>query len=304
MIGHIQSNFAQAIGEEQSQANNPAASAASPLTPGAALLQSTAGIPGDFLKIRESQVALVPSPHGSPNGSPNGSPRPGGNAAAEMLKQQQQQQAAVLAGGAGIGGGPGFLPPPPGPQSVAPISRPSGAGAVAENIPVPPILQAPGPRGVWSEYLKINPPTILDLGAGDGHRTLLAGAWGECLVWAAVYEHQHPEWRRKNVFKDSGPAGQVIDYLAALGYRDRFEAAAQATEEASHAACEQHQAGPLEFQQIFQQIFQQKNSDHVIAVAAPPAPTLIGLPVVLGAAPAIWEFSTQKTGWTAFDQEA
>lgn len=63
----------------------------------------------------------------------------------------------------------------------------------------------------------------------------LSGAWGECLMSAVIYEHETPHLGRDPVYRDEGPAGQVIAHLCGLGHR-RLERAADKLESATQRA--------------------------------------------------------------------
>lgn len=101
---------------------------------------------------------------------------------------------------------------------------------------------APGPGGaggfmttqapngmLWQAYCQSQPVRIDENG-------FPAGAWGECLVWAKVYERRNPQWERDPDYMHEGPCGQVIAGMmrAAPGHmQGNIEGAANHLEEAA-----------------------------------------------------------------------
>lgn len=81
------------------------------------------------------------------------------------------------------------------------------------------------PQGCsWAQYLAAERPYSDKSG-------MLAGRWGECLAWAAVYEYQNPNWKKEARFRvGTGVVGAVIEELP-----ERLAPAGEALE----AACRQ-----------------------------------------------------------------
>jgi len=79
-----------------------------------------------------------------------------------------------------------------------------------------------GPNS-WRNFL-VNEPIVDSQG-------LLAGAWGDALRAAVLYEMRYPGWPQEERFfgPRNGPAGQVIAFLDAKGF-GMFEATAEHTE--------------------------------------------------------------------------
>jgi len=80
----------------------------------------------------------------------------------------------------------------------------------------------------WSVRLEHAPATADASG-------LLEGVWGDCIVAATVYEHEHRDWGRDPAYKGNGPCGQVIDFLTERGHRS-LERAAEKLEKATQKA--------------------------------------------------------------------
>lgn len=67
-----------------------------------------------------------------------------------------------------------------------------------------------------------------------GEHGFVAGAWGDCITAACVFESR-TQWAAMAAYRDDGPAGQVLDCLTRWGF-EAFVPAAERTETATHAA--------------------------------------------------------------------
>ncbi|CAE7551299.1 GND [Symbiodinium sp. CCMP2456] len=69
-------------------------------------------------------------------------------------------------------------------------------------------MDTAAPSGAsWANVCRQHPVNV------NGSTMMVDGAWGECLAWAVVYEHQNPGWESDPRFKDEGPAQQVINAM-------------------------------------------------------------------------------------------
>ncbi|CAE7792341.1 unnamed protein product [Symbiodinium microadriaticum] len=114
----------------------------------------------------------------------------------------------------------------PGMAAVPAVAMAAAVPAVAMAAAAPPssFLEQLSPSGqMWKVLLASAAPTLDVAG-------LLCGPWGDALRAAVLYEMQHPAWSREPRFVETGPVGQVIDFLADCGF-ESFVATAQHTED-------------------------------------------------------------------------
>lgn len=77
----------------------------------------------------------------------------------------------------------------------------------------------------WMEFCRSKPPST----DAEG---FVNGPWGACLTQAVVFENQFPGWEALPMFKETGPAGQVLEFMHSEGFED-LDDALQKTEEAT-----------------------------------------------------------------------
>jgi len=144
---------------------------------------------------------------------------------------------AAVAGGAGaaaMGGvamGHGV-----GKQQAAAPPQMMGASRMSNGF-----MATAAPNGMpWSTYCQSQQVAVAN--------GLVAGAWGECLAWAKVFEIQNPGWANRPEYREDGPCGQVVEAMcshASPGRRPEVEQAAGALEEACERCAQNGQAMPI-----------------------------------------------------------
>lgn len=104
-------------------------------------------------------------------------------------------------------------------------------------------MDTAAPSGAsWANVCRQHPVNV------NGSTMMIDGAWGECLAWAVVYEHQNPGWESDPRFKDEGPAQQVINAMletAPESMARSIEMGSQNLEEACHNAVRAGMPVPL-----------------------------------------------------------
>jgi hypothetical protein len=82
----------------------------------------------------------------------------------------------------------------------------------------------------WFKSLEQSAPQI------DPTHDTLVGPWAQCLLAAVYFEHSN-DWSSMPGYEDNGPAGQVIDYLAEMGYGE-FQGKFEEVEQKAHESYE------------------------------------------------------------------
>merc|ERR1712048_232901 len=78
------------------------------------------------------------------------------------------------------------------------------------------------PNGmIWSDYCMSSPVGIDTYG-------FPAGAWGECIAYAKIFELENPDWGSNPNYQDEGPCGQVIGAMMRAGGRGMEQGLEQA----------------------------------------------------------------------------
>jgi len=127
---------------------------------------------------------------------------------------------AAIAGGAGaaaMGGAFGATRPA---QQGMPVS-----GAYGFMATLAPNNQS------WANFCGTQQPMIDNSG-------FINGAWGQCIAWSKVFEHQNPGWQHQPEYKDEGPTGQVIQSMLNVCQPQMRQHAEQAANRLE-SACEQ-----------------------------------------------------------------
>lgn len=119
-------------------------------------------------------------------------------------------------------------------QRVVPVSNASAPGG---------FMQTMAPNGMqWAQYCQSQPAFV------DATSDHLAGAWGECLAWAKVFELQNHGWPQDPNFQQEGPCGQVIEAMLRScppQSKDHLEAAANRLETLCEAAAASRRPLPV-----------------------------------------------------------
>eukprot|EP00927_Polykrikos_kofoidii_P047788 TRINITY_DN42070_c0_g1_i1.p1 TRINITY_DN42070_c0_g1~~TRINITY_DN42070_c0_g1_i1.p1 ORF type:complete len:636 (+),score=146.11 TRINITY_DN42070_c0_g1_i1:66-1910(+) len=111
------------------------------------------------------------------------------------------------------------------------------------------------PNGkTWKDYCGNVKPAVDKNG-------YIYGAWGECMTAAVVFEFENPAWDVVPMYKEEGPAGQVITFFNSCGHAE-LQAALTKTEEASHDAIRNGRKVPV-FEEAYQAAVGQQPAEHV-----------------------------------------
>eukprot|EP00747_Dinoflagellata_sp_TGD_P102544 gnl/TRDRNA2_/TRDRNA2_168700_c1_seq1.p1 gnl/TRDRNA2_/TRDRNA2_168700_c1~~gnl/TRDRNA2_/TRDRNA2_168700_c1_seq1.p1 ORF type:complete len:349 (+),score=68.24 gnl/TRDRNA2_/TRDRNA2_168700_c1_seq1:108-1154(+) len=152
--------------------------------------------------------------------------KPGGGAGMAMAGGMAMGMAAGGAAGYAMGGGGG--------GGGAPQPQVMGAGGGGGGGFMS--TQAPNGRS-WADYCGAQQVQI------DGNG-MLAGAWGECMAWAKVFEVQNPGWDSMPQYRDEGPCGQVLNSIGGIG-GPQAQQAAEILEQACDQAVQQGRPLPI-----------------------------------------------------------
>lgn len=165
---------------------------------------------------------------GKPPQHQMGGPVPGMGPGPAMAMGAMAGGAAGAAAAYGMGGGR--------PQQAA--APPQVFGAKAGGF-----MSTLAPNGMeWSRYCQ-GQQAMVDHGSG-----FVVGAWGECLAYAKVLEHQSPDWPSNPDFAPDGPAGQVCNAMQAAApgtMRASVSQACEKLEQACEAAARSGQPFPV-----------------------------------------------------------
>merc|ERR1712217_632482 len=116
-----------------------------------------------------------------------------------------------------------------------------GGGYSGRGAPGGGFMGFPAPNGMsWGDYCMSSPVGI----DGDGFP---AGAWGECVAHAKMFELENPGWDNDPEFQDDGPVGQVITAMKRVnpGIAGRAEQAGIRLEE--EVEMQFQNGGPIPF---------------------------------------------------------